>query len=139
MLMSGAVFPPCWLFGLRGPSTGAYRLLLGPGLDAKIVTSRRAHVFEYSLRLLPPVSVLSPQSATVDPCFIRRPSKTHRQFWSRLLWSHCFALGSGACENLCAPSKIGILFPQLLWSSCTQALLAFKAIYSWASSSWRRA
>ncbi|XP_019777599.2 LYR motif-containing protein 1 isoform X1 [Tursiops truncatus] len=27
--MSGAEFPPCWLFGLRRPSTGAYRLFDG--------------------------------------------------------------------------------------------------------------
>ena len=26
LLMGGAEFPPCWLFGLRHPSTGAYRL-----------------------------------------------------------------------------------------------------------------
>ena len=27
--MGGAEFPPCWLFGLRRPSTGAYRLFGG--------------------------------------------------------------------------------------------------------------
>ena len=27
--MAGAAFPPCWLFGLRHPSTEAYRLLGG--------------------------------------------------------------------------------------------------------------
>ena len=27
--MGGAVFPPCWLFGLRQPSTGAYWLFGG--------------------------------------------------------------------------------------------------------------
>ena len=27
--MGGADFPPCWLFGLRRPSTGAYRPFAG--------------------------------------------------------------------------------------------------------------
>ena len=30
--MGGAVFPPFWLFGLRWPSTGAYRLFGGPNV-----------------------------------------------------------------------------------------------------------
>ena len=39
LLMGGAVFRLCWLFGLRRPSTGAYRLLGGPGLDKKMAAS----------------------------------------------------------------------------------------------------
>ena len=29
LLMGGAMFSPCWLFGLRGPSTGVYSLFCG--------------------------------------------------------------------------------------------------------------
>ena len=59
----------------------------------------------------PPVS-LPPRWVTAKPHLPRRPSKTHRQVWPRLLWSHCFALGPSAYETLCAPSKSGVCFPQ---------------------------
>ena len=54
--MGGAVFPPCWLFGLRQPNTGAY---LG-SLVGLMADSWRAHAKEYFLELLLPVS-LSPR------------------------------------------------------------------------------
>ena len=55
-LMSGAVFPPPWLFGLRHPSTVVYRLLGGIRLlGEKMAASRRAHANEYFLEL--PLSV----------------------------------------------------------------------------------
>ena len=37
----------------------------------------------------------------------------------------CF--GSQGTETLCAPSKVISLLPSVLWSSCTQAPLAWKA------------
>ena len=43
-------------------------------------------------------------------------------------------LGLGMHETLCAPSKLEFLFPLVLWNSCTQTLLAFKAKCSGASS-----
>ena len=36
LLMSGTVFPPCWLVVLSYPGTEAYRLLDGPGLGAHV-------------------------------------------------------------------------------------------------------
>ena len=56
VLMGRTGFPPCWLLGLRHCVTGAYRMLVGSGLGAKMQLSRRAHADECSLILLPPVS-----------------------------------------------------------------------------------
>ena len=53
--MGGAGFPPCWLFGLMWPNTGAYwGSLLGLMAD-----SGRAHAKEYFPELLLPVSLSS--------------------------------------------------------------------------------
>ena len=53
--MDGAGFPPCWLFGLRRPNTGAY-----PGsLVGLMVDSGRAHTKEYFPELQLPVSLSS--------------------------------------------------------------------------------
>ena len=55
LLMGGAGFPPCWLFGLRQPNTGAY-----PGSLVGLMTdSGRAHAKEYFPELLLPVSLSS--------------------------------------------------------------------------------
>ena len=48
-------------------------------------------------------NILSPQWATVTPCFPRRFSKKCGQVWPRFLWILCFALGPSAHENLCEP------------------------------------
>ena len=58
LLVSRSVFLSCWLFGLRHFSTGACSFLGGArssSLDAKMVTSRRAHAEQYSVGPLPPV------------------------------------------------------------------------------------
>ena len=74
LLMARAVFPLWWLFGLRHPSTGAYRWLgrAGPlGCREGMMASRRAHTNEYLPELLLPMSVsqqwdkASPASAGV--------------------------------------------------------------------------
>lgn len=79
---------------------------VGPGLGSKMVTSGRVHVNQQSLGPLPLVS-LPPQWTTANPCLPRRPSKTCREVWPRLLWLHCFPLGLYAHGNLYVPSKNG--------------------------------
>ena len=51
--MVGAGVPPCWLFGLRQPNTGAY---LG-SLVGLMADSGKAHTKEYFPELLLPVSL----------------------------------------------------------------------------------
>ena len=54
-MMGVIVFPPCWLFGLRLPNTGAY---LG-SLVGLMADSARAHTKEYFPELLLAVSFSS--------------------------------------------------------------------------------
>ena len=71
--MVGAGFPPCWLFGLRQPNTGAY---LGSLVGLK-VDSGRVHAKEYFPELLLPVSS-SPRWATATTRLCGRLSNTSR-------------------------------------------------------------
>jgi len=73
--MGGVLFPPCWLFGLRHPSNGAYMVVgLGSGHRVKIAAFKRAHT-EYSSVPLPPVSLTS-QWATATHHIPRRHPPT---------------------------------------------------------------
>lgn len=124
--MTGAVFSSC-LFGLRHLNIEACRLLGG----SRWCLPKWQPIGELLLMNIPcslchhcPCLL---QWATADSCFPSWPCNTHRFIWLRLLWSHCFALQPSACETTCAPSKSGICFRPVLWSSYTQAPLAFKA------------
>ena len=98
--MGGVEFPSCWLFGLRRPSTGAYRLFGGVMADFWRVDAKG-----YFPELLLPVS-LSLQWATATPHLCRRASNTSRYVWFSLLWGHCsFPLGPDAHTTLCVPPK----------------------------------
>ena len=59
---------------------------------------------------------LTPQHATVKPCFRQRLLDTHTQVWVSLLCGHCFfLLAPGTYKVLFVPSKS--LFPQSCGSS----------------------
>ena len=128
--MSGAVFPPCLLFGMRQASTGAYRLMVW-----LMAASGRAQANEYFPEFLLPVTS-STQWSTATCHLCRRPSNASRQVWPILLWGHCFfPMHPGAHKTLCVPSGVKFLFPPVLWKSCNQIPLAFKARLSGDSSS----
>ena len=55
--MTGAMFPLCWLFGLRHPSAGACGLLVGDTSQCKYDDSKRAYANGYFLGHLSPVSL----------------------------------------------------------------------------------
>ena len=129
--MGGAGFPPCCLFGLRQPNTGAY---LG-SLVGLMADSGTAHAKEYFPELLLPVS-LSPRWATATPRFHRRPSNTSRYVWFSLPWGHCFFPWVPIRTPLCVcPPRVESLFPPVLSKSCSQIPLAFKVWFSRNSSS----
>ena len=79
--------PVCWWVGLCFYPAGCLAwgitalepvgCWVGPGLDAKMATSGRAHTNQYFLWPLPPVS-LPPTVRHSRPPLPRRPSKTHR-------------------------------------------------------------
>lgn len=112
------LLPPCWLFGLRYPSTGAFRLLGGA----------KSHCQEPKM---------STSSQSLCPCCVRHqlidPRESHSRhrrpprlvgrsgpsshgvttfsFFFFSFWSHCFAPGPSVCRALYVPSKNGV-FPQ---------------------------
>ena len=74
--MGGVMVPPCWLFGLRHPSNGAYMVVgLGSGHCVKMAAFKRAHTKEYSSVPSPPVSLTS-QWATATHHIPRRHPPT---------------------------------------------------------------
>ena len=129
--MGGAGFPPCWLFGLRQPNTGAY---LG-SLVGLMTDSGRAHVKEYFPELLLPVS-LSPRWATAHPLPLQETLHTSRYVWFSLPWGHCSFPWVPMSTLLCVcPPGVEFLFLPVLLKSCNQFLLACKVWFSRNSSS----
>ena len=129
--MGEAGFPPCWLFGLRQPNTGAY---LG-SLVRLMTESGKAHAKEYFPELLLPVS-LSSGWDTATPCLCRRPSNTRRLVCFSLPWGHCSFPWVPMCTLLCVCSpRVESLFPPVLSKYWNQIPLDFKVWFSRNSSS----
>ena len=129
--MGGAGFPPCWLFCLRQPNTGAYPCSL-VGLMAD---SGRAHAKESFPGPLLPVS-LSPRWNRATTRLCRRPPNTSRYVWFGLPQGHCSLPWVPMHTLFCVrPSRVGSLFPPVLSKSCNQFPLGFKVWFSMNSSS----
>ena len=109
--MGGAVFLPCWLFGLRCPSLGDRTPASWewPGLGDKMAVSRRAHVNEWDLPcalqqwcFCLPLSCGVPLSKPHWPAksnALRAPPPDARPpRLGSLMWGSEFSL---LCENLC--------------------------------------
>ena len=119
--MSGAGFPPCWLFGLRRPSTGGYRLFGGANGGLWEGSCQRP------LPRTSAASVLVPRVSHSHPRLCRRPSNTSREVWFSLLWGHCSFPWVTMSTLLCVcPPRVESLFPPVLSKSCNQIPLAFK-------------
>ena len=118
--------PPCWLFGLRHPSTGDCRLLGGARPQCQYCTLQESSCQS----IFPGASATSVLDTTVShshPHLPRRPSKsTGRSLFPRLLWSHCFVLVAVHVKSCVSPPRR---------NSCNPALMAFKARCSGDSSS----
>ena len=72
--MSMSVFPHgCLAWGI--PALKSEGCCMGPGLCAKIMTSKSAHASEYSPGAPPPVSIL-PQWATTNPHSLENPLRS---------------------------------------------------------------
>ena len=96
----------------------------GPGPDAKTRVSGRAHAHQFPLVPRPPVS-LSPQWATTAPTSPGDPPDQQAGLTQAPVES-LLLLGPSVHVTLWAYQEQS-LFPPVLWSSCTQALLALKA------------
>ena len=129
--MGGAGFPPCWLFGLRLPNSGAYL----SSLVGLMADSGRTDAKEYFPELLLPVS-LSSQWDRATPHLCRRLSNTSRYVWFSFLRGHCSFpwVPMHTLLSVCPP-RVEFLFPPVLSKSCSQILLPFKVWLSRNSSS----
>ena len=96
----------------------------GPGPDAKMRVSGRAHAHQFPLVPRPPVS-LPPQWATAAPTSPGDPPDQQAGLTQAPVES-LLLLGPSVHVTLWAYQEQS-LFPPVLWSSCTQALLALKA------------
>lgn len=126
LLMTGAVFLPCWLFGLRHPNTGAYSLLSGARSGWQRAASRRADVSEYFTQYFHhqyPCPYSEPQLPLPSGAPLRPAGRSDPGSYEVIASS----LGP-ICSNetLIAPSKCGVsLSPSpvaFLWSSLTDIL-----------------
>ena len=75
--MSGTVFPPCWFFGLRRPSTGAYRILGGARSwweNGSLLEGSHQWAISRDAAASVPVPIVSHSC----PCLHRRPSSTRQ-------------------------------------------------------------
>ena len=126
--MTRTVFLPCWLFGPKHPQTRAYRLLGG----AMSLASKWQPLRESSCQWW------LPGSADPSVCI---PTVSHKHFppIQETLQDQQLCLAQAPMKSLlllCVPvhtrpcvclSSVEFLFSQILWSSCNQASLAFKA------------
>ena len=124
--MVGAVFPPFWLFGLRCPSTGACRLLVG----ATSQVPKWWPLGELMPMSIPwgichqwPCPTSEPQPSPASPGDPPRPtgrSGPGSYGVTALPWVPVHM------KPCVCPLRVESLFPSVLWSSCTQAPLASK-------------
>ena len=127
--MGGVVLPPCLLSRLRCPHTGAYRLL--GGADGGFWEGSRQWVLPriaVASVLVPTVSCSHPPDSAGDPPTLAgRSGPVSYGVTALFPW---VLVRTRPC--VCSP-RVKFLFPSVLWNSCDQTLLAFKARFSGGS------
>ena len=130
--MGGAGFPPCWFFGLRRPSTGAYRFFGGANGGLWECSHQMSTSQNFCCQCPCPLGEPQPPPASAgDPpklagrsgsvsCEVTDPSPPGA--WC----AHYF---------VCALQERSLCFSPVLLKSCNQTLLAFKVWFSGDSSS----
>ena len=135
LLMSGAVLPPCWLFGLRHlrpNSTEACGLWGGASSWWASGGLLESSCQQYPPRLLPPGS-LPLQWATATSTGVPSIPASRSDLGSYKVTA--FAPGSCRIQNLVYPLRVEFLFPPLPGNSCYQILPTFKTRCSGTSTS----
>ena len=108
--MGRAVFLPCWLFGLRHPSNGAYRLLSGGRSWCQNGTKPPGELMPMNMPHTSAASVLVPTGIHSHPPPPQETLWDQQVGLARVLWSHCFCLVSQCAQDL--------VCPLLGWSLC---------------------
>ena len=123
--MDGAEFPPCWLFGLRWPSTGAYRLFGGAN------GGLRAGLCQGVLPRTSAASVLVPTVSHSHPPPLQE-TLHHQQVGvvQSPMGSLLLPLVPVLSLLCVCPPRVESLFSPVLSKSCNQIPLAFKIWFS---------
>ena len=127
--MGGAEFPPRWLFGLRRPSTGGYRLFAGA--NGRLWEGSWSTSQNFCCLCSCPCSEPQPPptSARDSPTLASRSGSVSYGVTAPSPWVLM-------CTLLCVCStRVESLFPSVLSKSCHQIPLAFKVWFSGNSSS----
>lgn len=137
--VGGAMFPPCSLFDLRHPITGAFRLLDGARSGFQNGNLQESTQQWISLGLPPSVSCphseqqLNPASRGDPPWLVARPGPgslyTWKFVWSLLEYSLCFLQFCGFFALMCHwPSR-----PNALGGSSSQRRILRLQGLTWGS------
>ena len=131
--------PVCWWVGVCScpvgclvwgiPELGPTGYWVGTGISGKMAAFKRAHATEYSS-----VS-LSLQSATATATSTGDPPIPAVSLVPSLMRSLLFSWVLVHTRPDMHPPTVEFLFPSVLWNSCNQTPLAFKARFSGGSSS----
>ena len=114
------LFPFCWLFGLRNPSTGTYRLL--SRADSNPWEGSHKEVLPQTAT----PSVFGPLVSHSQPCLCKRPSNNQVGLIQSLMRSLLFSLGFWCARDivdafqewhLCFPRSHGFPMTKLHWLS----------------------
>ena len=121
LLMGGAEFPPCWLFGLRRPSTGAYRLFCGANGGLREGSCQGVLPRTSAQCRCPRGEPQHPPASAGDPPTLAgRSGSVSYEVTAPSPWVL-------VCTLLCVcPPRVESLFPAVLSKSCNQIPLAFK-------------
>ena len=105
---------------------------MGPGLSTKVLASRRAHADEYSSVGAPPVS-LSQNKLQLPSRLPPQETLQDLQVVMARVMKALLSLVPVCVRPWTCPPRVESLFSPVLWSSCTQTSLPFKAKYSGGS------
>lgn len=129
-MIGGAVFSPCWLFGLKCSIIGTCRLLGGASSWCQNGNLQESSHWRESPGCQPSVS-LSPEWATDYLCLPQKALQDPQVGLAHILMESLLCPWSLCTWNLVCVLLEWNLFPLVLWSPSTQAPLAFKAKLLW--------
>ena len=124
------MFPPCWLFGLKCPCTGAYRLLGGTkSLCQNGGLEESSH--QWLLPSTSATSVLAPQWATGDPLPLQETLQDQQVGLAQASKKSLLCFGRSVHKTFCVSSKSGVSVSPILWSSLHSSPSDFQSQMLW--------
>ena len=133
--MGVSLFPSCWFFGLSCPSTGVCRLLVEARSfcqNGNFQESSHWRIFTKGLCHQCPCYCIGPQLTSASQGHPAIPAGRSSSGSYGVTLLPCMPVH---VKHFMHSPRVESLFAPVMWSSCTQAPLAFKTKCSWGSSS----